>query len=116
MLHIHQYNMCILYKPSPDLYIVDWLSQHNHAENRDGEIAGMNISIYILNTAIDIPICTLIEYIRTAMSKDAELQILQAHIIREWLQSKDELEPSLSGYWPTRHDLVMIESVAMKGK
>ena len=30
MLYIHQYSMCILYKPSSEVYIVDWLSHHNH--------------------------------------------------------------------------------------
>ena len=27
--------MCILYKPGPDLYIVDWLSHHNNTEKRN---------------------------------------------------------------------------------
>ena len=34
-LHIHQYRVCIIYKPSPDLYISHWLSQNNHTENKD---------------------------------------------------------------------------------
>ena len=116
MLHINQYSVCILYMPGPDLYILDWLSHHNHTKNRDQEIAGMSFSIHTLSKAIDVPVCTLIEDIRTATIEDAELPMLQTHIIRRWPQNKDDLEPSLGGYQPIRHDLTTIDGVAMKGK
>ena len=32
-LHIHQYNIRILYKMGPQLFIVHWLFRHNHSEN-----------------------------------------------------------------------------------
>ena len=64
ILHIHQYRVCILYKPVPDLYIVDWLSCHNQVENKDQEISGMNINIHTINTIVDIPICTSTEDIK----------------------------------------------------
>ena len=50
------------------------------------------------------------------MSTVAELQMLQAYIIRGWLQNKDDLEPTLQGYLPIRHELAIIDGVAMKGK
>ena len=103
LLYIYQYSMCMLYKPGPDLYIVIWLSHDNHTENRDQEIASMSIRIHTFSTAIDILVCTSIEDIRTLVSEDAELQMLQAHIIRGWLQNKAYLEPSLGRYWPIRH-------------
>ena len=46
-----------------------------------------------MSTAVDIQVCTLIEDIRATMSKDAELQMLQAHIIKGWSQTKNEKEP-----------------------
>ena len=46
MLHIYQYSMYTLYKSGSELYIVDWLSHHNHMGNRDQELAGMNINIH----------------------------------------------------------------------
>ena len=49
--------MCILYKPVTGLYILDWLSHHKHAENRDHKITDMNISIHTISTTVDIPIC-----------------------------------------------------------
>ena len=116
MLHIHQISMCILYKPSANLYIADWLSQHNHTENRDQDIAGVNINIHTVSTVVDVPVCMLIEDLRAAMRKDAELQMPQVHKIKAWPQNKDETEPSLRRYSPIRHDLAMINGVAMKGK
>ena len=41
LLCIHQYRICILYKQGPQLYIVDWLTSHNHTEGKDREITGM---------------------------------------------------------------------------
>ena len=61
-------------------------------------------------------VCTPIQYIRTAMGMDAKLQMLQMHIIRGWPQNKDDLEPSLSGYWSIMHDVIMIDGVTIKGK
>ena len=49
MLHIHPYSVCILYKPGPMLYSEDWLSQNNHAVNRDQEIRCMNINVHAIS-------------------------------------------------------------------
>ena len=76
----------------------------------------MSISIHTISTSIEILVCTSIEDIRAAMSEDAELQILQEHIIRGCPQNKDQLEPSLGQYWPIKYNLVMTYGVAMKGK
>ena len=56
-------------------------------------------SIQTRSTVLDIPVCMSKEDTRTATSEDSEMQILWAHIIRGWMQNKDELEPSLGGYW-----------------
>ena len=76
----------------------------------------MSINIHTINTAVYIPVCMSIEDIRAEMSEDAELQMLQAHIIKEWPQNKGEIESSLGGYWPIRHNLAMIDGVTLKGK
>ena len=85
MLCIHQYNVCILYNPGPDLYIANWLSQHYHTDGKDHEIAGMNINIHTLSMAADILVCICVRDIRNAMSIDTELQMLQEYITRGWL-------------------------------
>ena len=88
MLHIHQNNICILYKPGPDLYIASLLFCHNQTENKDKKVAGMSISIHTFSMAMDVPVCTSIEDFRNVISIDTELQILHEYIIRGWLQEK----------------------------
>ena len=90
--------MHIFYKHRPDLYIVDCLSCHNDTENEDQETAGMSITIHTLRMGIGIQVCMSIEDIRTAMHIDKELQMPQTHIIRGWLQNRDDLEHSLGRY------------------
>ena len=68
ILHIHQYSVCILYKPGLDVYIGDWLSKHSHTEGKNQKVAGMNINVHTLSTELDITVCTSIEDIRNAMS------------------------------------------------
>ena len=76
MLPIHQYNMCILNKLGPDPYIADWLSNHNHTEGKDQEIAGRNINIHAFGMAIGVPVCTSVDDIRNTLSTNVELQML----------------------------------------
>ena len=77
MMCIHQYSVHIFYKAGPELYIVDWLPYHNHAENRDQEILDIIMSIHMINTSVDIPICMFIEGLKAAMKEDKELQYLK---------------------------------------
>ena len=63
MLRIHQYMVHITYKLDPDLYIMDWQSQNNHAENGDQEVAGMNINVSAISTSVNMSVCTTINLI-----------------------------------------------------
>ena len=38
ILCIYQYRVYITYKPDPKLFIADWLSWHNHEENKDKDM------------------------------------------------------------------------------
>ena len=38
LLNIHQYSVQILYKPIPEIFYTDWLSCHNHTEDKDEPI------------------------------------------------------------------------------
>ena len=60
LLRIHQYIVKIICKPCPDLFIVDWLSRQNHEEDKDEEIAGMQVNVNTVETAINIPECMMI--------------------------------------------------------
>ena len=95
MLCIHQYSVHILYKPGPELDIVDWLSCHNHIENWDQEIPGMNVSIHKTIMSVDIPVCTSIEDIQAATEEDPKLQMLWRYITIGWPLNREMVEPRL---------------------
>ena len=108
--------MHILYKPGPELYIVDWLSHHNHVKNQDQKILGMNMSIHNISILAEVPACTSTENIQAAMQKDSELQILWRYIINVWPLTREAVEQSVEKYWLIRHELTMIDHIVMKAK
>ena len=116
MLHIHQYSMHILYKPGSALYMADRLSHHNHVEIKEQETSGMNVSGHTINRTVDVPICTFMEDIKAATEEDMELQMLKRYIIGGWPHVKEVVEPRVEKYWPIRHELGMIDGIALKGK
>ena len=60
LLKIHQYRIQIIYKPGPEIFIADWLSQHNHKDGKDKPIKDIDIRIDTVQSVTDIPECILI--------------------------------------------------------
>ena len=116
MLHIHQHRVWIMYKPSPDVYRVDWLAWNNCKENRDQEITCMKIDVHTISMSVEIAICISIEDIQTVTLHDTDLQRLKVYIIHGWLHKKDNIKQSMQNYWPIWHELAMIDGIVMKGK
>ena len=67
---IHQFRVKILYKPGPYLFITDWLSRHNHTENKDAEIPGMDVKVDAIQTMTNIPECMSKQQSQQATSHD----------------------------------------------
>ena len=103
-------------QPGPELYVTDWLSWHNHTENQDQKIPGMNMSINNISTLVAISTCMSSENIWAVMGEALELQMLQRYKISGWPSTKNAIEPKVENYWHIRHELAMIYDIAMKGK
>ena len=71
------------------------------------------LPIHNINTSVEI---TSIEDLQTATEENPDLQMLQRYIIMERPLTKEAVKPGVEEYRPIRHELVMIDSVAMKGK
>ena len=95
LLGTHQYNVCILYKSDPDLYIANWLLKKNHTENKDKEIKGMTLSIDTIKTMMDIPFCISIHDMQKATQNDMHLQELKEHIIKGWPSYRNEIRQDM---------------------
>ena len=74
----------IIYKPSPDIFIADWLWRHNHMQGKDQPIKGMEIQVNVIQTATDMPECLSMTELQQALSQDDHLQKLKNIIIAGW--------------------------------
>ena len=115
LFKIHQYRVQILYKPGPEIFIVDWLSHHNH-EDKDEPIRDMDIRVDAIQSATDIPECTSISQIQQKTVQDEHVQCLKNIIITGWPNTKDQLHINIRPYWSYKDDLEVIDGVVMKGR
>ena len=116
LLKIHQYRVQIIFKPDPEIFIADWLSRNNHVEGKDKPIKDMDIWVDAIQSSIDMPECVFMEEIQQASSQDDHLQQLKRFIIAGWFNTKDELHTNIRLYWPYRDELVVIDSIILKGR
>ena len=116
LLKIHQHRVQILYKPGPEIFIADWLLQHNHEEGKEEPIRDMDIRVDAIPRETDILECISISQIQHTMAQDKHLQHLKNIIITGWLSTKDQLHIDIRPYWSYRHNLAVIDRVVMKGR
>ena len=116
LLKIHQCKVQIIYKPGPEIFIVDWLSRHNHMEGKDKPTKDMDIRIDAIQSATDIPECLSISQIQQASAQDDHLQCLKSFIITGWPSTKEELHTNLKPYWSYRDELAIIDGVMLKDR
>ena len=57
-----------------EFFITDWLSRHNHTENKDAEIHSMDIKIDTIQTTMKIPECRSIPQIQQVTAQDDHLE------------------------------------------
>ena len=94
--------MQILYKPGPKISIADWLSHHNHKENKDEPIQNMDVRVDAIQSMTDVPECMSISQIQQAMAQDGHLQWLKNNIISGWPATKDKLHLDIRPYCLTK--------------
>ena len=88
LLWIHQYRMCIIYKPCADLYIMDWLSNNNHKKVK---IEWMRMSMNAISMFVNVPVCSSIKDIQTVTCDSVHLQEPRVYIIQRWPYKKEEV-------------------------
>ena len=74
-----------------DLLIVDWVSQQNHKEGRDGKIPDMKINFNMVNKRVGIKEFLSMQNIQIATCKDVHLQQLKVQITSGWPQKRKVL-------------------------
>ena len=89
LLRIHQYQVRIIYKLGPEVFITDWLSQQNHTENKDEAIHGMDVRVDEIQTSMNVPECMSMQQLQQAIAQEEHLHQLRGYIIAGWPESKD---------------------------
>ena len=73
----------IIYKPGPDLYMLDWLSDNNQKKKKQ-EMEVIRVNVNAISTSVNIPVCTSIQDTQRATCEDVHLQKLKAYIVQAW--------------------------------
>ena len=80
--------------------MADFLSRQNHKEDKDEEIAGMQVNISNIETSSNIPECMTIWELQHETDQDnSHLQRLKECIIKGWPENKDSKAEDLRPYW-----------------
>ena len=116
LLKMHQYQVQVIYKPDPDIFIADWLSRHNHIEGKDQQIKGMELWVDVIQTTTDMSECLSMTDLQQALSQDSHIQKLKYVIITGWPDSKDKICEELRSYWFYRDELAVINGIVLKGR
>ena len=116
LLKIHAYRVQIMYKPRPEIFIPDWLSHHNHKEDKDEPVQDMDIRVDDIQSMTDIPECMSISQIQQTTAQDEQLQHLKYIIITGWPNTKDQLHIDIRPYGSYKDDLAVIDGVVMKDR
>ena len=93
---MHQYRVRIIYKPRPDLFIVDWLSRQNHREDKDAKILAMKLGFIAILATTNIPGCMTMHELQQVTSQDQKC--LKEYIIQGWPEHKDQIQ-DIRPYW-----------------
>ena len=115
ILRIPHYRISKIYKPGLESFIADWLSWHNHNENKDEAISVLDIRVDIVQVATDISECMSIQEIQQTTKQDEHLQRLQCFIIASWPDAKEQLHQDIKPYWSIKDNMLVIDGVIMKG-
>ena len=106
----------IFYKPEPKIFIADWLSHHNHKENKDKPIQRNDIRVDSIQNITNVQECMSILQTQHAMVQDGHLQQLKNNIISGWLATKNQLHLDIRPYWSYKDDLAVIYGIVIKGR
>ena len=77
LLCIHQYNLRILFKLEPQIFVADWLSRPSHSENQNEEIMRRSLNIKAIETCTDILECMMAGEIKCATLEDDKIGVFQ---------------------------------------
>ena len=112
LLKAQRYDIEIVYQPGTQMYLADTLSRAflNSSENSQGEFERVNAVKFLT-----IPENRL-EHIKRSTDEDEVLQQLKTVIQQGWLDTKEQLTPTIAVYFGYRDELSVYNGLVFKGE
>ena len=76
----------------------------------------MQVNIDTIQTTTYIPDCMPIQEIQQTTSQDEHLQQIKEHIIKGWLEKRDQIPQDIITDWTFCDDIEVIDGVLLKGR
>ena len=112
LLKVQKYDVDIVYKPGPEMYLADTLSRAflSSTENAEGEFERINAVKYLPVTD------ERLEELKKHTQEDEVLQQLRQTIQTGWPEEKRDLPPALEPYFSYRDELSVFDGLVFKGE
>ena len=112
LLKVQKYDVTIIYKPGPEVYLADTLSRAFllNTDNAQGEYEHVNAVKLLLMTD------KILKEMRTSTHDDEVLQQLKEVIQTGWPEEKQELPAVLAPYSSFRDKLSVYDGFVFKGE
>jgi transposase InsO family protein len=112
LLKIQKYDINIVYKPGPQMYLADTLSRAYISGSRSPceEFEYVNAAKFVLMTD------RIKEHIRKSMARDEVLQLLKEPILKGWPENAADVPATLVPYYSFRDELAVHDGLIYRGE
>ncbi|KAL0195098.1 hypothetical protein M9458_008670, partial [Cirrhinus mrigala] len=127
MLQLQNYNLNVVYKPGPEMYISDTLSRaalHKQALNEPGLLLqtvntmdSSEAAFSVVDQALHLNVTDAsLRKIVNETKSDGTLQELANIVLAGWPERKEDVSLSVREYWPFRDELKIQNGVLFRGQ
>ncbi|CAB4012918.1 Retrovirus-related Pol poly from transposon [Paramuricea clavata] len=119
MLRLQRYNLEVLYKPGPQMYIADHLSR---ASVKDTGTPDEDFQVFAVELEGIGPLNTIkisserLGQLQKAIEQDPVLQTLKATILMGWPTEREEVPIHIREFWTYREELTLHNGVLFKSQ
>ena len=119
MLRLQRYNLDVIYKPGPQMYIADHLSR---ASMSDSGTPDKEFQVFALELEGIGPLSTIkisserLAQLQKATEQDPVMQTLKTTILMGWPTERDEVPVHIREFWTYRDELTLHNGVLFKNQ
>uniref|UniRef100_A0A8C4S4R6 Gypsy retrotransposon integrase-like protein 1 n=1 Tax=Erpetoichthys calabaricus TaxID=27687 RepID=A0A8C4S4R6_ERPCA len=126
LLALQHYNLKVVYKPGPEMFLSDALSRATTADTNSGSGEAWHSVCALQQEQFDLEHVNQADYlnvtdqrltqIRQHTEKDENLQALKSTVLTGWPNLKEDTNLAVREYWPYREELSVQNGVLYKGQ